>query len=206
MWWSRRAARTSRRGCSKRCGLCTAARQQLAGPVAALACSEVHCTQRCCQAVGAAFCWPLLAGAPSAGLTPIAAGSFCCTCGCVGPLLVQVKVLNSLAHPNLLRFHTWCVLPLLGSLLRRLYRFAHCPWCPLHGPPRGLALLPLAPRYETQNHLWVILEYCVGGDLLALLRADGALPEASGGTWGCALRAALSVHAIFHTWVCALCE
>ncbi|EFN50873.1 hypothetical protein CHLNCDRAFT_141668 [Chlorella variabilis] len=51
-----------------------------------------------------------------------------------------VKVLNSLAHPNLLRFHTW---------------------------------------YETQNHLWVILEYCVGGDLLSLLRSDGRLPEAS---------------------------
>ena len=26
--------------------------------------------------------------------------------------------------------------------------------------------------YETQNHLWLILEYCVGGDLLALLRQD----------------------------------
>ena len=25
-------------------------------------------------------------------------------------------------------------------------------------------------RYETKNHLWLILEYCVGGDLLALLR------------------------------------
>lgn len=39
---------------------------------------------------------------------------------------------------------------------------------------------PVARRYETQNHLWVILEYCVGGDLLALLRSDGRLPEPSG--------------------------
>ena len=34
--------------------------------------------------------------------------------------------------------------------------------------------------YETGNHLWLILEYCVGGDLARLLRTDGRLPEASG--------------------------
>ena len=34
-------------------------------------------------------------------------------------------------------------------------------------------------RYETTNHLWLILEYCVGGDLMSLLRQDGRLPEAS---------------------------
>ena len=33
--------------------------------------------------------------------------------------------------------------------------------------------------YETQNHLWLILEYCVGGDLLGLLRQDVHLPEPS---------------------------
>lgn len=33
--------------------------------------------------------------------------------------------------------------------------------------------------YETTNHLWLILEYCVGGDLLSLLRTDVRLPEAS---------------------------
>ena len=33
--------------------------------------------------------------------------------------------------------------------------------------------------YETQNHLWLILEYCVGGDLLGVLKQDVALPEAS---------------------------
>jgi serine/threonine protein kinase len=36
-----------------------------------------------------------------------------------------------------------------------------------------------ARRYETKNHLWLILEYCVGGDLMALLKQDLALPEAS---------------------------
>ena len=26
--------------------------------------------------------------------------------------------------------------------------------------------------YESRNHLWVILEYCPGGDLLSLIKAD----------------------------------
>lgn len=34
-------------------------------------------------------------------------------------------------------------------------------------------------RYETTNHLWLILEYCVGGDLMSLLRQDVRLPESS---------------------------
>ncbi len=34
-------------------------------------------------------------------------------------------------------------------------------------------------RYETRNHLWLILEYCVGGDLMSLLKEDGKLPEDS---------------------------
>ena len=33
--------------------------------------------------------------------------------------------------------------------------------------------------YETANHLWLILEYCVGGDLLGLLKQDERLPEKS---------------------------
>uniref|UniRef100_A0A7S0S6G9 Protein kinase domain-containing protein n=1 Tax=Chlamydomonas leiostraca TaxID=1034604 RepID=A0A7S0S6G9_9CHLO len=33
--------------------------------------------------------------------------------------------------------------------------------------------------YETTNHLWLILEYCVGGDLNTLLRQDVRLPESS---------------------------
>ncbi|KAJ7980197.1 Serine/Threonine kinase family protein [Quillaja saponaria] len=33
--------------------------------------------------------------------------------------------------------------------------------------------------YETTAHVWLILEYCVGGDLLSILRQDGQLPEDS---------------------------
>ncbi|XP_015958754.1 serine/threonine-protein kinase RUNKEL isoform X2 [Arachis duranensis] len=33
--------------------------------------------------------------------------------------------------------------------------------------------------YETSAHLWLILEYCVGGDLLSILRQDNRLPEDS---------------------------
>ncbi|XP_030508016.2 serine/threonine-protein kinase RUNKEL [Cannabis sativa] len=33
--------------------------------------------------------------------------------------------------------------------------------------------------YETSAHLWLVLEYCVGGDLRALLQQDGQLPENS---------------------------
>ncbi|KAH7436627.1 hypothetical protein KP509_05G028600 [Ceratopteris richardii] len=33
--------------------------------------------------------------------------------------------------------------------------------------------------YETSAHLWLVLEYCVGGDLLTLLRQDSRLPEES---------------------------
>ena len=38
---------------------------------------------------------------------------------------------------------------------------------------------PPNARYETTNHLWLILEYCVGGDLMSLLRQDVRLPESS---------------------------
>ena len=33
--------------------------------------------------------------------------------------------------------------------------------------------------YETSKHLWLILEYCVGGDLLSILRQDVLIPENS---------------------------
>ncbi|XVF28423.1 hypothetical protein REPUB_Repub15cG0028200 [Reevesia pubescens] len=33
--------------------------------------------------------------------------------------------------------------------------------------------------YETSAHLWLVLEYCTGGDLINLLRQDGQLPEDS---------------------------
>lgn len=31
--------------------------------------------------------------------------------------------------------------------------------------------------HETRNHLWIIFEYCAGGDLLRILKQDGRLPE-----------------------------
>jgi serine/threonine-protein kinase ULK4 len=31
--------------------------------------------------------------------------------------------------------------------------------------------------YETRNHLWIIFEYCPGGDLLKLIEEDRKLPE-----------------------------
>jgi hypothetical protein len=52
---------------------------------------------------------------------------------------------------------------------------------PWSGGPRVSSCenTPDAGRYETTNHLWLILEYCVGGDLMSLLRQDVRLPEAS---------------------------
>jgi serine/threonine-protein kinase ULK4 len=31
--------------------------------------------------------------------------------------------------------------------------------------------------YETRNHLWIIFEYCAGGDLLQVIELDKKLPE-----------------------------
>ena len=45
--------------------------------------------------------------------------------------------------------------------------------------------------YETTNHLWLILEYCVGGSLYALLKQDARLPEPSIHDFGRDLAASL---------------
>lgn len=31
--------------------------------------------------------------------------------------------------------------------------------------------------YESQNHIWLILEFCIGGDLLNLITQDKSLPQ-----------------------------
>jgi serine/threonine-protein kinase ULK4 len=50
----------------------------------------------------------------------------------------EVRILNMMDHPNILKFHNW---------------------------------------YETNNHYWIIVEYCSGGDLMNLLMQDQSLPE-----------------------------
>ncbi|XP_044499959.1 serine/threonine-protein kinase RUNKEL-like [Mangifera indica] len=42
-----------------------------------------------------------------------------------------------------------------------------------------LNVLKFYSWYETSAHLWLVLEYCVGGDLMTLLRQDNQLPEDS---------------------------
>jgi serine/threonine protein kinase len=76
--------------------------------------------------------------------------------------------MHALKHRNILRFHAWCapvpttqhgLLPLAACRIDRA-----CTW---------------HPRYETSRHLWLVLEYCVGGSLASLLQQDGRLPEDS---------------------------
>lgn len=48
--------------------------------------------------------------------------------------------------------------------------------------------------YETRNNLYLILEYCTGGDLEAILKQDGHLPENSIKIFGVDMIAALKVN------------
>lgn len=47
--------------------------------------------------------------------------------------------------------------------------------------------------YETRNNLWLILEYCTGGDLEKLLNGDIYLPESSIRAFGQDMLAGLKV-------------
>jgi serine/threonine-protein kinase ULK4 len=51
--------------------------------------------------------------------------------------------------------------------------------------------------YETRNNLWLILEYCTGGDLEALIKQDGHLPETSVRIFGLDIIAAVKVQDIY---------
>ncbi|KAL0590158.1 hypothetical protein ABG067_001802 [Albugo candida] len=45
--------------------------------------------------------------------------------------------------------------------------------------------------YESQNHIWLILEYCIGGDLSSVIKQDKCLPEKSVRAFGYELMAGL---------------
>jgi serine/threonine-protein kinase ULK4 len=47
--------------------------------------------------------------------------------------------------------------------------------------------------YETRNNIWLILEYCTGGDLASLVQQDKYLPEASVRMFGLDILAGLKV-------------
>lgn len=51
--------------------------------------------------------------------------------------------------------------------------------------------------YETRNNLWLILEYCTGADLEALIKQDGHLPETSVRIFGLDILAAVKVFFIY---------
>lgn len=54
--------------------------------------------------------------------------------------------------------------------------------------------------YETRNNLWLILEYCTGGDLETLLKQDGYLPETSVRILGLDVLAGIKVSRAFSFW------
>ncbi len=47
--------------------------------------------------------------------------------------------------------------------------------------------------YETRNNLWLILEYCSGGDLETILKQDGHMPENSVRIFGLDIMGGLKV-------------
>ena len=56
--------------------------------------------------------------------------------------------------------------------------------------------------YETRNSLWLILEYCTGGDLESILKHDGHLPEISVRIFGQDILAGLKVRKHFFISIC----
>jgi serine/threonine-protein kinase ULK4 len=51
--------------------------------------------------------------------------------------------------------------------------------------------------YETRNNIWLILEYCTGGDLESLIAQDKYLPEASVKMFGLDIVSGLKVCLLF---------
>ena len=97
-------------------------------------------------------------------------------------VLLEVGALREVSHRNVMRFHAWCA---------AAGRFA-----PPFAAVDVLGPYQITFRYETSNHLWLILELCVGGTLAAVLAADGRVPEGVALEWGRSAAAGLrSLHA-----------
>lgn len=86
-------------------------------------------------------------------------------------VVLQVKTIHGLDHPNILKFYNWCAQHF--GMNCDVSREVRC--LENTGTKEVLYLC----RYETHNHLWLILEYCVGGDLKSLLQQDLCLPVES---------------------------
>ncbi len=59
-------------------------------------------------------------------------------------------------------------------------------------------------RYETANHLWLVVELCTGGSLARLMELDGPLPESSVRSFGVQLVAGLRHLHATRTLLCDL--
>lgn len=76
----------------------------------------------------------------------------------------------------------------------------------LHDAPRPKLLLSryAVCRYVTQNNIWLVLEYCVGGALIKLLQEDLKLPPAFIRAYGADLATALQyLHSQVHPAQCS---
>lgn len=108
--------------------------------------------------------------------------------------------MNEVQHPHVLQFMRWCAAsePTVTVWMRtvapcasRLILHRQLLWpmrmiVPNKEPWHGTSVRtnpaskhPALRRYETSKHLWMVLEYCVGGDLQKLLEKDHRLPEPS---------------------------
>ena len=111
-------------------------------------------------------------------------------------LPLQVSALRTLDHNNIVKFRDWCAAPLslltppwrINCRCRRLLLHAvHT----VHGAVCIETLKPQTCRYESARSYWLVLEFCVGGCLADVLRADRRLPEAVVRNFGLGLAASL---------------
>lgn len=53
-------------------------------------------------------------------------------------------------------------------------------------------------RYDTSRHIWLVLEYCPGGNLQNVIGSDGALPETN--LLSIATEVASALQYAMHAW------